>query len=91
EVFLESALARYPTDRDVPGVRGVSRLSPHLHHGELSPRTVVTALSAVEKRGSLPERKGAEAFLRQLIWRELAGHLLFHYPTLTTRPFDRRF
>ncbi len=91
EVFLESAVARYPVDRDVPGVRGVSRLSPHLHHGELSPRTVVTALSAVEKRGSPPERKGAEAFLRQLIWREFAGHLLFHYPTLTTRPFDRRF
>ncbi len=91
EVFQESTVARYPTDRDVPGVRGVSRLSPHLHHGELSPRTVVTALSAVEKGGTPPERKGAEAFLRQLIWREFAGHLLFHYPKLPMRPFDRRF
>ncbi|HSS62796.1 MAG TPA: deoxyribodipyrimidine photo-lyase [Gammaproteobacteria bacterium] len=91
EVFLESTLDRYPQDRDIPGVRGVSRLSPHLHHGEVSPRTVVTAVRNVEKSGGASQRRGAQAFLRQIIWREFAAHLLFHFPSLTDRPFDKRF
>ena len=91
ELFLQSAVDRYPRNRDVPGVRGVSRLSPHLHHGELSPRTVVAAVREVEQSGNASERKGAEGFLRQIIWREFASHLLFHFPTLASKPFDKRF
>ncbi len=91
EVFLESAVDSYPQSRDIPGLRGVSRLSPHLHHGEVSPRSVVAAVREVEKSGNASERKGAEVFLRQIIWREFASHLLFHFPSLTTRPFDKRF
>ncbi len=91
EIFLDSAVDRYPVDRDVPGVRGVSRISPHLHHGEISPRVLVDAVRAVEMNGTASERKGAAAFLRQIIWREFAGHLLFHFPYLPTKPFDRRF
>ncbi len=91
ETFLESELASYPRNRDIPGLRGVSRLSPHLHHGEVSPRAVVSAVREVEKSGSASERKGAEAFLRQIIWREFATHLLFHFPSLASRPFDKRF
>lgn len=90
-VFLESALDRYPKERDVPGVRGVSRLSPHLHHGELSPRTVVAAVVAAAENGDAARRKGAEAFLRQIIWREFAAHLLFHFPWLPAHSFDKRF
>ncbi len=91
EVFLESALNRYPRDRDIPGVRGVSRLSPHLHHGEVSPRKVFSAVREAEAQGVPSDRQGAEAFLRQLIWREFAAHLLFHFPSLTEKPFDKRF
>jgi deoxyribodipyrimidine photo-lyase len=91
ETFLESGLASYPRNRDIPGLRGVSRLSPHLHHGEMSPKALVSAVREVGKSGSASERKGAEAFLRQIIWREFATHLLFHFPSLTSMPFDKRF
>ncbi len=91
EVFLESAVDRYPEDRDVPGVRGVSRLSPHLHHGELSPRSVLAAVREVERDGGAAARAGTEAFLRQIVWREFAAHLLFHFPALAEQPFDKRF
>ena len=91
DLFLESAVDRYPSARDLPAVRGVSRLSPHLHHGELSPRTIVSAVRAVERSDGVRARKGAEAFLRQLIWREFGAHLLAHFPSLPTEPFDQRF
>ncbi|MEJ2177207.1 MAG: deoxyribodipyrimidine photo-lyase, partial [Gammaproteobacteria bacterium] len=38
--FLERALMDYAEGRDLPGINGVSRLSPHLHFGEISPRQV---------------------------------------------------
>jgi deoxyribodipyrimidine photo-lyase len=60
--------AEYENNRDIPGRAGTSRLSPHLHFGEIGPRQIWR--SACE----------SQPFLRQLIWREFAYHLLFHFP-----------
>ena len=49
ETFLEEAVDRYADRRDYPGVEGVSRLSPHLHFGEISPHSV---WAAVESRAA---------------------------------------
>ena len=38
--FLEEALTDYPTGRDRPDRPGTSRLSPHLHFGEISVRQI---------------------------------------------------
>jgi deoxyribodipyrimidine photo-lyase len=54
-------------------------LSPHLHFGELSPRQVWAAVQA-KTRANNRAKKGAEAFLTELGWREFAHHLLFHFP-----------
>jgi deoxyribodipyrimidine photo-lyase len=75
--FVESALSAYEHGRDRPAEPGVSRLSPHLHFGELSPRQVWHAVQG------LP---GADAFLRELGWREFAHHVLFHWPHTPDRP-----
>ncbi|MEH3106080.1 MAG: deoxyribodipyrimidine photo-lyase [Sphingomonas fennica] len=78
------ALADYETDRNRPAVEGTSRLSPHLHHGEVSPATVWRALS---------RRKAAPAFLRELAWRDFTGNvidILPDYADENGRPaFDR--
>ena len=42
--FLDGAVNDYDTGRDVPGTTGTSRLSAHLHFGEISPRQVVAAV-----------------------------------------------
>ncbi len=90
--FLDEALADYPENRDRPDLPGTSRLSPHLHFGEISPGQVwqaVTARAAVD-----PERgvaRGAEAFLRQLGWREFAHHLLHHFPRTPEEPLREEF
>lgn len=88
--FLEAALGRYPDDRDKPGHRGTSRLSPHLHFGEIGPRQVWSAArEAVLVHGA--SERSVESFLRELGWREFNHHLLFHFPDLDRAAFNRRF
>ena len=74
--FLEEALADYPVKRDVPGIAGTARLSPHLHFGEISPGEVWRSVQRHTRGRGL----AAEAHLRQLIWREFAYHFLYHFP-----------
>lgn len=85
--FLEEALAGYETGRDIPGVEGVSRLSPHLHFGEIGPRQVWHAVRRTDAAGDA----AADAFLRQLGWREFAHYLLYHFPDTPTEPFRAEF
>jgi len=74
-------MAAYPRDRDRPDRDGTSRLSPYLHFGCVSARQ---AWHAVQSRAGVDSAPGAaggaETFLRQLVWREFAHHLLFHFP-----------
>ena len=82
--FLAGALDDYAEDRDFPAVQGTSRLSPHLHFGEISPRQVWMAY--MKRRNA-----SARAFLRQLGWREFAHHLLFHFPNTAQEPLRPKF
>jgi len=81
--FVIGAVAHYQGHRDLPAVAGTSRLSPYLHHGELSPRQVYWACH--------PRGEAAAAYLRQLHWREFAHHLLYHFPHTPERALDARF
>ena len=85
DAFLEDVLAGYDSSRDFPGVEGTSRLSPHLHFGEIGPRQVWHAV-----RGA-GIGEGATAFLRQMGWREFGHHLLFHLPWIAEQPFRQEF
>jgi len=81
EGFLALALADYRADRDRPDLAGTSRLSPHLHFGEIGPRQVWHATRhAVAAAGK--SEAAAEKFLCEIAWREFAQHLLFHFPSL---------
>jgi deoxyribodipyrimidine photo-lyase len=102
ERFVAEALADYETARDFPGVEGVSRLSPHLHFGELSPHQVwyavgesATALPAAAGGAGAARaeaaRAGGAAFLRQLGWREFGHCLLWYFPTMPREPFRPAF
>lgn len=75
--FIENAIATYPEDRNRPDVDGVSRLSPHLHFGEISP-----ALCAQVAQTAAAPQKSIDKFIAELGWREFSHHLLFHAPTL---------
>jgi len=85
-------VSRYAAARDALAEAGTSRLSPHLHFGEIGPRQIWHAA----RRRALGDRtagaqKSTEAYLRQLVWREFAHHLLFHFPHTPVAPLRRDF
>lgn len=92
--FLAAPLRDYDHDRNRPDRPGTSRLSPHLHFGEISPATCwYAANSAAERLAArgLTADKGLETFQKELVWREFATHLLVHWPTLPDAPFKPAF
>jgi deoxyribodipyrimidine photo-lyase len=71
--FVETGLAAYTDRRDRLEPESTSQLSPYLHFG---------CVSAVELVQRVAERVGAEAFLRQLCWRDFYLQLLAARPDL---------
>ncbi len=80
EQFVAEDLATYGELRDRPDRPATSRLSPHLHFGEISPRQIYARLQS-ELDGKTT-RSGAAKFLSEVGWREFAHHVLYHFPTL---------
>jgi deoxyribodipyrimidine photo-lyase len=76
----------YEEGRNRPDVEGTSRLSPHLHFGEIGPQQI-----RHELRKLATGEQGVQTYVRQLGWREFAHHLLHDFPSTVTRPLDRRF
>ncbi|NUM54425.1 MAG: deoxyribodipyrimidine photo-lyase [Candidatus Hydrogenedentes bacterium] len=85
-------IAAYREDRDRPDRVGTSRLSPHLHFGEIGPRQV---WHAVREHGATATARGVargeETYLEEVGWREFAHHLLFHFPHTTDNPLREKF
>ncbi len=86
--FLQQAIANYREGRNTPGAVGTSRLSPHLHFGEISPRQVWCGVHEAF-RGAPPE--DARTFLTEIGWREFAYHILFHFPQTPVSPLRADF
>jgi deoxyribodipyrimidine photo-lyase len=86
--FLDGPAEDYGTGRNVPGVEGTSRLSPHLRFGEVSPFRVWR-----EIRERFPRKIPADVgiFRSELGWREFCWHLLYNNPELATRNYRPEF
>ena len=87
--FLDAALSTYSSRRDRPDRDGVSRLSPHLRYGEVTARQLWHAVRRREVADGVTT--GAEAFLREVGWREFSRHLLLHNPDLPSKPLRPEF
>jgi len=85
--FLKSGITDYKRLRDFPGEEGTSRMSPHLHFGEISPRWI---WDQVHQHYSGRE-EGVKCYLSEIGWREFAYHLLFHFPKTPTDPLYSKF
>lgn len=88
EAFLDGALHGYPDGRDRPDRIGTSRLSPHLHFGEIAPWRIDAALHSLQGAAAQAD---IEAWRRQLGWREFGHHLLHHFPDTQNNNLNPRF
>jgi deoxyribodipyrimidine photo-lyase len=82
ERFLTRGVDDYATAHDLPGTDGTSRLSPYLHLGCISPLELESRLGGGE---------GAEAFRRQLCWRDFYAHVLANFPANARSEFQERY
>ena len=88
--FIDEDLRHYRSERDRPEPGVTSRLSPHLHFGEVSPRQVWHAVR--DHMHAVPDETAAgEAFLRELAWREFNIDVLDRFPQLPDQPLQPRF
>jgi len=88
--LLDETVGAYADARDLPGVEGTSRLSPHLAWGEIGPRQVFVAVEALEARA--PKLAGsADKFLAEIGWREFNYNILDQHPQIATQNLKSPF
>lgn len=78
--FMENGIGDYDTGRDLPGQDGTSGLSENLALGEISPFQCWHAGLRAREEG----KRGAETWLKELVWREFAYHLMHHTPRIVS-------
>ncbi|MDP1603396.1 MAG: deoxyribodipyrimidine photo-lyase [Legionella sp.] len=88
--FIEHHLKGYKTSRDFPAENATSRLSPHLHFGEISPWEIWRNLEAA-KWDSSCDLQSVERFFTEIGWREFSYYLLYHFPELPISNFNAKF
>ena len=90
EGFLTQGLSGYGSLRNRPDLPNVSRLSPHLHFGEISPRQIWHRTR--DHLAATPaSADDAGKFLSEVGWREFSHHLLYHFPQLPERNWRPAF
>ncbi|MEO0575582.1 MAG: deoxyribodipyrimidine photo-lyase [Pseudomonadota bacterium] len=86
DTFLRAAVFEYDSGRDLPGTEGVSRLSPHLHFGEISARSVWHQVQALQD-----DSDGTRIYLTELGWREFSHYILCHFPDTADAPMYPKY
>ena len=82
--FLDNGLIGYADGRNRPDLNNVSRLSPHIHFGEISPSEIANCLGDIDSEDK-------ERFYTELVWREFSHNLLFFNPKLDTINLQEKF
>lgn len=80
DAFIDSGIDDYADARDNLAKNGTSLLSENLAYGEISARTCWDAGQGAMRAG----KPGAETFLKEVVWRDFAYHLVHHTPHITT-------
>jgi len=85
KTFIDKGLCSYKDGRNLPAKPYVSRLSPHLHFGEISPNQLWHTVR------SLGDDKHIDHFCSELGWREFSYSQLYHNPELPYKNLQSKF
>jgi deoxyribodipyrimidine photo-lyase len=84
--FIGGGLIDYARGRDHPAEPATSRLSPHLHWGEIAPWRAIQVVREAAEHGRVAGSQ-ADKFTAEIGWREFSAHLLHHFPFMPDRAF----
>ena len=85
--FIEGPIHTYGNGRNLPGIDGTSRLSPHFRFGTLSSRTAIHAALAALGKGGRVSRADVLMWVDELVWREFFQQVLSAFPRVVDGPF----
>ncbi len=90
KIFFKNNLINYHDARDIPSVEATSKLSPHIHFGEVS---VSQLFNKTEQFVAMhPEAsKAGETWIKQLFWRDFSYYLLYHVKDLPNSNYRQSF
>lgn len=83
--FIDESLSQYKDGRNFPAQPFVSKLSPHLHFGEISPNQIWHELRKIG------DNKHIEHFCSELGWREFSYNKLYYHPGLPMENLQTKF
>ncbi|MEC8461313.1 MAG: deoxyribodipyrimidine photo-lyase [Pseudomonadota bacterium] len=83
--FIDEGLDHYKDGRNLPAKPYVSRLSPHLRFGEISPHQLWHAMQ------QQPPSRNTDHFCSELGWREFSYSQLYHNPNLPRENLQAKF
>jgi deoxyribodipyrimidine photo-lyase len=83
--FMHKKLKKYASQKDYPANQKTSRMSAYLHFGQVSPRHMLKTL----KKST--NRKGSQALIDELLWREFSYYILYHFPKFPKTNFNAHF
>jgi len=83
--FIDEGLDHYKDGRNLPAKQYVSKISPYLHHGEISPNQLWY------KVRNLADNKHVDHFCSELGWREFSYNQLYFNPELPTKNLQSKF
>jgi len=84
--FVAGGLRTYSQSRDHPSEAGCSRLSPHLHFGEIHPWRAAERARGAALAGGVAQAE-VDKFIAELGWRDFSAQLLHHFPQMTGAAF----
>ena len=83
--FVCHGIEFYKKNRNFPSLPYVSRMSPHLHFGEISPNQLWYMIKNDN------DNENINHFCRELGWREFSYNQLYHNPTLPKKNLRSKF
>lgn len=78
--FRSGPLLEYASHRNTPAMDGTSRLSPHLRCGTIGLRHILEEVRRATARATPEQKKEAETFVGELIWRDFYTQILHNFP-----------
>jgi len=75
--FIKNRLGGYGENRDMPGIEGTSKISPHLAFGQIHVETIWEECQKIQNKG-----KGYRKYVNELGWREFSHSLINYFPEM---------